>query len=111
MSEETTVRVKYGTLEATLKLHYRWYVSGSDPWELLNGMHIVPYGGYWYDRPFYEGDVDREIYDKKGNLAIKFVKFDREKKWSSGRGIFYGFGGTYNIPKYANITWVITDFD
>lgn len=74
-------------------------------------MHIVPYGGSWWDRPFYEGDVDRELYDKKGNLAMKLKKFDRKKVMSGGTGVFYGFGANYNIPKYSNIVWVITGFD
>lgn len=111
MAETTTVEIIYGTKKATLKLSYRWYVSGSDPWEVEEGMHIVPFGGYWFDTYPYVFNANRELYDKKGRLALNFENFDRTKKWSTGLGTFHGNGGTYHIPKGAKIKWVITDVD
>lgn len=111
MAETTTVEVIYGKLKATLKLSYRWYVGGSDPWEVSEGMHVVPYGGYWYDSHPYVVNADRELFDKQGRLALDFKTFDRKKKWSSGYGTFHGNGGTYHIPRGAKIRWVITDVD
>jgi hypothetical protein len=108
MAEVTTVKIKYGKLEATFELIYRWYVSGEDPWELLTGMHIIPYGGRW---DTYIKRENQELRDKKGNLAMKLNKFDREKVGSKGDGVFYGFGAWYNIPKYADIQWEILNFE
>ena len=110
MAEVTTVKITYGKLEATFNLVYRWYVSGDDYWELITGMHIIPYGGFWRDKS-YGNPEDRELKDKKYNLAIKLRNFDRKNVGSSGDGVFYGFGALYNIPKYANIQWEILSFD
>jgi len=110
MAEVTTVKITYGKLEATFNLVYRWYVSGDDYWELITGMHIIPYGGFWRDKSYGKPE-DRELKDKKYNLAIKLRNFDRKKVGSSGDGIFYGFGAWYNIPEYAKIQWEILSFD
>lgn len=111
MAQITTVRITYGTMEAILELSYRWYVSKDDPWKLIKGMHVVPYGGFWWDRSFFPGDEDRMLKDKEFRDAMLLKKFDRKKVGSSGTGVFYGLGAKYNIPKYAQIKWEITDFD
>lgn len=112
MADYTTVKITYGDLEATLRLSYRWYVQGADPWELLDGMHIVPYGGWWQDRGYWDGHKDRFLEDKKHNLALELEKFDRTKVGSWGTGVFHNHGGTwYNIPKMATINWEIISYD
>ncbi len=110
MAEITTVKITYGKLDATLNLVYRWYVSGDDYWELLTGMHIIPYGGFWRDKSYGKTE-DRELKDKDYNLAIDLQNFDRTKVGSRGDSVFYGFGSSYNIPKYAKIKWEILEFD
>ena len=110
MAEVTTVKIKYGKLEATFQLIYRWYVSGDDYWELLDGLIIIPDGGFWRDHS-YGNPEDRSLYDKKYNDAIELKNFDRKSVGSKGDGVFYGFGAWYNIPKYANIKWEIIDFE
>ena len=111
MAEITTVEVIYGKLKATLKLSYRWYVTGSDPWESSDRSFVVPSGGYWFDTYPYVVGADRDLYDKKGRHVITFKNFDRTKTWSSGHGTFIGNGDAYNIPKGAKIKWVITNVD
>jgi hypothetical protein len=110
MAEVTTVKIKYGKLEATFELIYRWYVSGDDYWELLTGMHIIPYGGFWNDYS-YGNPEDRTLRNKNHDWAFKLKNFDRKKVGSKGDGVFYGFGAWYNIPKYADIQWEIIGFE
>ena len=109
MAEITTVEVIYGKLKATIKLSYRWYVAGSDPWESSDRSCLVPSRGYWFDTYPYVVSGDRELYDTKGRHVITFKNFDRTKKWSAGDGTFVGNGATYNIPKGAKIKWLITN--
>ena len=112
MAEITTVEVIYGKVKATLKLSYRWYAAGSDPWEAEPATQgAVPGSGYWFDTYPYVVNANRELYDRQGRIAIKFNNFDRTKRWSSGTGTFYGNGGIYHIPSGAKIKWVITDVD
>jgi len=111
MAEITTVEVIYGKIKATLKLSYRWYVIGSDPWEAAKVTHPVPCTGHWFDTQPYVTNPDRTLYDEKGRRAMTFKNFDRTKKWSSGNGTFHDTEVTYHIPAGAKIKWVITDVD
>ena len=88
MAEITTVEVIYGKTKATLKLSYRWYVIGSDPWETAGVTHAVPNGGHWFDTQPYVSGADRTLYDNKGRRAMTFKNFNRTKKWSTGKAPF-----------------------
>lgn len=107
MAEITTVKITYGKLRAFLEISYRWYVSGEDPWERTEGMHIIPSGGGWYQHK--TGTMS--LHNGKGASSMWLNNFDRKDVGRTGTGTFHGFDAWYNIPKNADINWEIVSLD
>jgi hypothetical protein len=107
VAEITTVKITYGKLKAIIEISYRWYVSGRDPWERIEGLLIVPDGGKWSQ---YDSGI-MSLDNGKGDSSMWLKGFDRKDVGRTGKGTFHGFDGWYNIPKYADINWEITSFD
>jgi hypothetical protein len=111
MAQTTTVYIGYGRLSALLEINYLWYSSGDDTWERIEGMHIIPIGGVWYQHKTTGYGKGTMSLSKKGDSSMWLYDFDRKDLGRRGKGQFHGFDAWYNIPKYADISWEIVGFD
>ncbi len=106
MAEITTVRITYGTMTATLKISYRWYVPGNDPWNRTSGAGVIPASGDWENRAISGSTSEVRIYTPSEGQVMTLKNFTRLTVGSTGEGDFYVSG--YTIPEYSTFDWEVT---
>lgn len=108
MAETTTVEITYGSVTVQVKLAYRWYAPGNDPWERVKGSpKSMPKAGEWENRKIVGNVSNVRMYTDTEGHVMTLKQFKRIKVGSKGEGEFYASG--YLIPQFSIVDWrVIT---